>query len=252
MSPSRADARLPEGGNSPTILGLDTTTSVTTAGVTRGGLLLAERSEPLRRGVHARSLPTLVDGVIAEAGTTVTGLDAVAVAVGPGSFTGIRLGIGFAKGITFARGIPLVGIGTLDGLAEVAGHGEVPLAACLDARNGEVYLAFYGAAPAGTRRSRLEDVVALSPAIAAAQIEERLPAGGLVVGDAAGIYAAEFARFDLAGIRVVSFDSVHPRGGMIAALGGERLAAGAASVEGPVAAVYVRPSAAETSRGVPR
>jgi tRNA threonylcarbamoyladenosine biosynthesis protein TsaB len=242
-------ARASDGDRTPTILGLDTTTAVTTAGILRDGRVVAERTDSLRRKDHARSLPALVESTLDEAGLTVADLDAVAVAVGPGSFTGIRLGIGFAKGIAFARGLALVGVGTLDALAEAAAEPAKPLAACLDARKGEVYLALYapGAPPARER-----DVEAVPPAVAAAKIAGSLPPGGLVVGDATGIYEPEFARLSDAGLRVAPFASIHPRGGVVAVAGGRLLASGNASAAGAVAAVYVRPSAAELSLGVPR
>jgi tRNA threonylcarbamoyladenosine biosynthesis protein TsaB len=234
---------------SATILGLDTTTSVTTAGLMCGGRVLAERTDSLRPKDHARSLPALVESTLSDAGVTVAELDAVAVAVGPGSFTGIRLGIGFAKGIAFARGIPLVGVGTLDALAEAAEEAARPLAACLDARKGEVYLAFYspGAPPV-----RMGDVEALPPSAASARIAASLPPDGLVLGDAAAIYEAEFAPLAEAGLRVIPFASIHPRGGVVAEAGGRLIASGKASVAGAVAAVYVRPSAAELAHGATR
>ena len=228
-----------------TVLGLDTTTSFTTAGVLRDGRVLAERTEALRRKDHARSLPALVDAVLVEAGVGVADLDLVAAAIGPGSFTGIRLGLGFAKGLSFARGIPLVGIGTLDGLAAAAGEPDLPLAACLDARKGEVYLAFY---ETGAPRVPSGEIEALSPTAAAERIARELAGGGVVVGDAAAGYPDDFGHLG-DGIRILPFEAVHPRGGVIAELAERRSREVGSVASEAVGAVYIRPSAAEVARG---
>lgn len=233
--------------NPQTILGLDTTTTIATAGVIRGGQRLASRSESRPDG-HAAAVAGVVEATLADAGLSPADLDALAVAVGPGSFTGIRIGIGFAKGMAFARGIGLVGVGTLDALAEAAPDDDLPVAACLDARKREVYLGFYG--PRGEDgRPALEPVRALPPEAAAAIIAERFADGrGIVVGDAVEVYRSDFAPLERRGIRWSSFAEVHPRGDLVAEIGGRRLAAGLSQRSEEVVATYVRPSAAEAKR----
>ena len=120
------------------VLALDTTLEACQAAVLAGGRLLASRSEPMRRG-HQERLAPLVAEVMQEAGLKLAALDRVGVATGPGSFTGLRVGLAFAKGLALARGIPCVGVGALEALAAgVEGPGVV--AAVIDARRDQVYL----------------------------------------------------------------------------------------------------------------
>ena len=69
---------------------------------------------------HTTSLPALVDRVLADTGVTIADVEGLAVSIGPGSFTGLRIGLALAKGIAFAGGLPLVGVPTLEALAHVA------------------------------------------------------------------------------------------------------------------------------------
>ena len=118
------------------ILALDTCLPATSAAVLDGERVLAARSEPMARG-HQERLAMLVREVMGEAGLAFADLDRIGVTVGPGSFTGLRVGLAFAKGLSAALDIPAVGVGSLEALAARA-HGFV--AAAIDARRGQVYL----------------------------------------------------------------------------------------------------------------
>ena len=108
---------------------------------------LATRSEPMARG-HAEALLPMVEAVMAEAGADWPRLDRIAVVSGPGSFTGVRIGIAAARGLALAAGCPAVGISAF--AARAAGILARPLAVMLDARRGEVcaQVFFDGAPPA--------------------------------------------------------------------------------------------------------
>ena len=109
--------------------------------------LLANQSLPMTRG-HAEALMPLVEQVMAEAGTDFTGIDRIAVTTGPGSFTGLRVGIAAARGIALAAEKPAVGITTL--LAYAAPYqteGRFPVVAAIDARHDHVYFQVF--APGG-------------------------------------------------------------------------------------------------------
>ena len=128
------------------VLALDTTLEACQAAVLAGGRLLASRSEPMRRG-HQERLAPMVAEVMQEAGLKLAALDRVGVATGPGSFTGLRVGLAFAKGLALARGIPCVGVGALEALAaSVEDPGVV--AAVIDARRDQVYLQAFEAGQA--------------------------------------------------------------------------------------------------------
>src|SRR5262249_11430260 len=111
------------------------------------GELLAEAPYEDLRG-HAERVVAAVEGVFASAGRRREELSAVACDVGPGSFTGVRVGVSFAKGIALALDLPAVGVGSLEAMAAAtfgtnrAVDGDA-VVAVLDAKKGEVFLAAY-------------------------------------------------------------------------------------------------------------
>jgi tRNA threonylcarbamoyladenosine biosynthesis protein TsaB len=123
------------------LLGLDTALGACSAAVTRDGQVLAARSEPMMRG-HQERLAPMVEHLMAEAGLAFADLQRVGVTVGPGSFTGLRVGLAFAKGLGLALGIPCVGVGSLEALAASA-PGLGLTAAVIDAKRGQVYLQMF-------------------------------------------------------------------------------------------------------------
>src|SRR5437016_5154287 len=110
-----------------TILGLDTATAFTTVGLVRDGATVAEVAERAGTG-HAARLPALVARVLEQSTVTLQQVDAIAVSTGPGSFTGLRVGLGFAKGIAFAGGLRIAGVSTLEALATAAPPGFATIA----------------------------------------------------------------------------------------------------------------------------
>ena len=104
--------------------------------------LLAEESMPLVRG-HAEALLPLIERVMARVEGGFEGLDRIAVTVGPGSYTGLRVGLSAARAIGLATGIPVVGVTTLSALLapQLALNGEDMVAAAIDARHGAIYQA---------------------------------------------------------------------------------------------------------------
>ncbi len=125
------------------VLAIDTTLGACSAAVLNGGVVLASASEPMQRG-HQERLAPLVAETMAAAGLSFGDLDRIGVTVGPGSFTGLRVGLAFAKGLALALDIPCVGVGALEALA--ASHtGEGLTAAVVDAGRGQIYLQLFDA-----------------------------------------------------------------------------------------------------------
>jgi tRNA threonylcarbamoyladenosine biosynthesis protein TsaB len=124
------------------LLAFDTSGAAISAAAADNNTLLAVRHEPLARGHAERLLPLLVD-VLAQSGWTWCDLDMVVVSAGPGNFTGLRAGIAVARSLALALQCPVLGIGTLELLAEAgaaaAPDNRLPLEALLDARRDEVY-----------------------------------------------------------------------------------------------------------------
>jgi tRNA threonylcarbamoyl adenosine modification protein YeaZ len=168
-------------GHTVKILAFDTSTFTASAAVLDGRDVLAESSATLRAAHSERLLP-LVDEVLARSGVALSAIERIAVGVGPGSFTGVRLGLATAKGLALATNIPLVGVTSLAAIAASAWAHEGPLLATLDARRDEVYAAFY-ACRAGDRAT-LRDAVHDRPEALGALALAAFPEGIIaVVGD---------------------------------------------------------------------
>lgn len=126
------------------LLGLDSATPSSAVALARADGWLREAREdalPGERPQHAQRLLAIAAQLLAAAGIGWDDVGCVAVGVGPGGYTGLRIGLATAHGIALAHGAQLVGVGTLRALAEPAG--DRPVAAVLDARRGEAFVAVY-------------------------------------------------------------------------------------------------------------
>jgi tRNA threonylcarbamoyladenosine biosynthesis protein TsaB len=121
---------------------VDTATSSCSAAVAVEGELLAELTL-VKNETHSKHVTGLIRQLIQVAGVTLDEIDGFAVTRGPGSFTGLRIGISTIKGLAAASGRPLVGISSLETLAQQGCAGEHPICSMIDARRGEVYVARY-------------------------------------------------------------------------------------------------------------
>lgn len=166
------------------VLGIDSSTGACSVALRRGGDLLAIRREDMTRGQSERLAP-MTEEVFRDAGLGFGDLDAVAVSRGPGSFTGLRIGLAFAKGLGQALSVPVFGITGFDAVARAAlAAADVPcgtLAVILESRRADLFFQLYTAEGA-----RAGQPCALPPA----EIAERLtPLAAdvpvLLAGDAA-------------------------------------------------------------------
>lgn len=148
------------------ILCIETGTDICSVGVARDGELISLRESDEGRD-HAKKVGVFVDELLRETGISPDELDAVAVGMGPGSYTGLRIGVSFAKGLCYGLGIPLVAVGSLDAMAAVAiedndagildvdNWENAVLCPMVDARRMEVYTRLYD-----TKGNALSDVTA--------------------------------------------------------------------------------------------
>ena len=137
------------------ILAIETGTDICSVALIRDGELIALRESDEERN-HAKKIAVFVDELLREYDIAAEELDAVAVSKGPGSYTGLRIGVSFAKGLCYGQNIPLVAVGSLDSLVEVAREDfeagiidieqwdNALLCPMIDARRMEVYTQLFG------------------------------------------------------------------------------------------------------------
>ena len=124
------------------ILSIETSAGVASAAVTVGEKLVCEVAVNNKK-THSQTLMPIIDKVLAQAEMQIEDIDVIAVSSGPGSFTGLRIGISTAKGLAHALGKPIVGISTLTAMAYCLPFCEYIIAPIMDARRSQVYNAVY-------------------------------------------------------------------------------------------------------------
>jgi tRNA threonylcarbamoyladenosine biosynthesis protein TsaB len=224
------------------ILGIDTATIRGSVALASGGRVRA--SVPLaERGAHARDLLVRIDRLLAESGTGPADLRGVVATLGPGSFTGVRVGLATAKGLAYALDIGLAGLSTLEALARAAvleGGSVAPeLCAAIEAGRGEVYAALFrvaGGEPVrvtADRSYRPDDLVPI------------LSEGVRVVGDGSASIARAVRE---TGREILVLDPGPLLAGPLALWGERVLPPGSRYQPGQPRPNYVRPSDAEAPR----
>jgi tRNA threonylcarbamoyladenosine biosynthesis protein TsaB len=125
------------------ILCLETATTNCSVGIAKDGKLISLKEDNSKNYSHAEKLHIFINDALSEAGITINDLDAVAISKGPGSYTGLRIGVSSAKGLCYSLGIPLISVPTLDLLAFKLKKVEGVFIPMLDARRMEVYSAVF-------------------------------------------------------------------------------------------------------------
>lgn len=220
------------------LLTIQTATPAGSVALTQGNRLLGELFLDVRRP-HGEWLLGAIDQLLGTAGMTVADLDGFGVTLGPGSFTGLRVGLATVKGLALATGKQVAGVSTLRTLAMQAPHAALPVCALLDARKKEVYAGCYVweeglPHPAGPER-------VLPPEVLLGELTGEI----LFVGDGATVYRTLIAR--QLGPRAHFLPAAYdpPRAAHAALLAAEIFAAGEARPAAQVNPVYIRPSEAE-------
>lgn len=224
------------------VLGLETATPLLSAALVDGQGVLGEVTlrAPMR---HLEGLLPAVEGLLREIGLTPEDVDAVAVGRGPGGFTSLRIGIATATAWARARGIPVLGVGTLQGLAWGACGAGLVLAA-LDAHRGEVAASLYHLPDCGDEGRCLLPPLVASPTAVAEEVVKVLASAGAegpvtVVGD--GLLRHGSALLDgLRGRGTPGGAHVHPRGALVGLLARPRLLRGERDDPGVLLPLYGR------------
>lgn len=140
----------------PLILNIETATKNCSVGLASGGKTIALQEISGQGYSHAEKLHVFIEAVLADARCGFSDLDAIAVGRGPGSYTGLRIGVSAAKGLCFALGLPLIAVDTLQILATQAKVSDGVVIPMLDARRMEVYSAIFSADAKPLRDTKAE------------------------------------------------------------------------------------------------
>ena len=164
------------------ILGLESSAKAASVALMEDGRLLG-RSDQNTALTHSRTLLPMAEALLKNCELSIAQVDAVAVAAGPGSFTGLRIGISAAKGLAWARELPCAGVSTLHAMAQNLAHLDDAVIICaMDARRNQVYNAFFHAKSGALQRLCADRAVPLSTVAEDLRGETRPK---IVVGDGA-------------------------------------------------------------------
>lgn len=220
------------------ILAVDTATKTCSICIADNEDLLAEIS--VNHGqTHSRRLMPMIDMLLGSCGFTPRGMDGIAVTIGPGSFTGLRIGLSTVKAVAFAASLPVAGVSTLEALAFQFPFASCPVCPMIDARKGEVYSALYSFTSGGLRQLR--------PAGAGPPEEALKGISGqcLFAGSGALLYRKLICSIAGGNALFVPEGENHIRALSIAVLGRRKLESGFSEPASKLRPWYIRPSDAE-------
>lgn len=226
------------------ILALDTTGDGCSVAVTENRGLVAEINFN-KKETHSRHLMGIIDDVLKMASLTVRDMDGFAVSRGPGSFTGLRIGLSTIKGLAFVTDKPLVGVSSLEALAMGVTCPDLPICALIDARKNEVYMACYR-----VERGRLVTEIP-AVAVGADALCETIRTRTVFVGTGLGVFGETIKEKlgDLAVFMPPSFHSI--RASHVAELSFERFDSATTDSTELLTPHYIRKSDAELNRREP-
>jgi tRNA threonylcarbamoyladenosine biosynthesis protein TsaB len=242
-----------------TILGIDTAIPAASVALLEDGELIAEEIVSEHRpkategqpvGNHAGIILPLIQTLFDKTNTTIQKLAGIAVSIGPGSFTGLRIGLATAKGIAYESGIPLVGISTLHAHAARVEHSDGLVGAVLDARKGEVYVALFRGQQMGVTRLTPDALLSVTCAIDLLRDFYRVDRPLLLTGTGAQVYDRQFREVFGASLRICTGGGYPTTASQVARLAKQRLMAGSIDEIDGLAPVYLRISEAEIQRRV--
>jgi tRNA threonylcarbamoyladenosine biosynthesis protein TsaB len=223
------------GGQGVKVLALETSTAQSSVCLASEDGLLAGATLGAQRGrAHNEFLVPAVDFCLRRAHLTVDDLTGIAVGLGPGLYTGMRVGIATATTFAHARGLPMVGVASLDLLAFPVRHVRRLLCPAIDARRGELFWAFYRAAPGGVQR--LTDYRVGAAGKLAGEIEA-VRDDVLCVGDGA---IAQHGLLESAGAEIADPAAAYPTAQALAELALPRFRRGEGTGPAGITPIYLR------------
>ena len=225
------------------ILAIETSAKSVSAAVVENGVPLASAYQNMCL-THSRTLMPLVDGMLSAAGLRVQDMDLLAAANGPGSFTGLRIGVSALKGLAWALEKPCCGVSTLAAMARNLAHMEGLIICAMDARRNQVYNALFLAHDGVLTRQCPDRAIGLAEL--AEEIKNR-PEPKFVVGDGAGLCYNHLLEQDVP-CRMAPPQLVMQNAVGVALAAEEMAAAGQVTTARDLVPVYLRLSQAERER----
>jgi len=222
------------------VLGIETATKTGGVALLSAAGVVAEYTLSIEV-THSERLMATVERMLSDTGTPLSEVDGFAVSVGPGSFTGLRIGAATAKALAFATGRPVAAVPTLMALAWNVPHAAVPVCPLLDAKKQEVYAGVYRTASGG-----IETVIEPS-VLPLADLAARLAGPTVFTGEASLVFRREIERLLGGSARFAPLAAVVPSAASVAELGRQELLAGRASDPDTLAPVYIRRPEAEVA-----
>jgi len=221
------------------ILAIETSTMMGSVAIMDTGGLIAEYCLNIR-ATHSERLMGTIDKVLKDSGLTLKDLDGYAISIGPGSFTGLRIGLGTVKGLAFATKKPIAAVPTLDALAFNIPFSRYQVCPMLDARKKEVYTALYCFTGDGELSKSVDDCV-VKPESFLKGIREHT----VFLGEGANIYK-ELIRKILGNLaHFAPLAKQLPSAGNVAGLGLKALMSGMTEEPATIVPRYIRKSEAE-------
>lgn len=225
------------------ILAFETSAKAASAALLEDGCLLGESYQ--NTGLtHSQTLLVMAEQLLAQCGKTVADVNAVAVAAGPGSFTGVRIGVAAAKGFAWGRELPCYGVSTLEAMALSLGAWQGYVCPCMDARRSQVYNALFSVNQGTLERLREDRAIALS------DLSEELKAldGPIfLVGDGSTL-AYRTLSGEIPNLVLPPEHRMHQRADGVALLAAQKIAAGESGDANALTPNYLRLSQAERER----
>jgi tRNA threonylcarbamoyladenosine biosynthesis protein TsaB len=171
------------------ILGIDTSSKVLSIAVSENTGIIREESHLINRK-HSSLLVPKIDGLLKKSGIKIRRIDAFIVGLGPGSFTGLRIGVSTVKGFCMALKKPCIGVASIDAIARNATAGYSPIVPIIDAKRGQVYAAIYA--------KKWDQVIRKSGylLIEIEKLMKKIKGEAVFLGDGVGLYREKISNLD--------------------------------------------------------
>jgi tRNA threonylcarbamoyladenosine biosynthesis protein TsaB len=224
------------------ILGIETSTKTGSVAVVSEDAVIAQYSLNIEV-THSERLMATVDRVLKDIGVSMSQIDGFAVAIGPGSFTGLRIGLSTVKGLALATDKPVAAVPTLKALAWNLPYSAYPICPLLDARKNEVYAALYAFDGPAFKQVLPERVVALS------LLAEQIKGKTVFTGEGAHLYRAELVKAFGNAALFAPHSTVLPSAAAVAELGLAMIKNGEQADTDSLTPMYIRRPEAEVAWG---